>query len=355
MSTPSSDSAQRVLFVIRGKLGESLIPYCMVRAYADARPRDEISLLIRRDYARLLEHEAGIRAIPFGSRVEMMARLLWLRITSPAFDVLAVLWGFGNPVVRIAQLTRARRKIYLDAGYPQWYPEWPPHTDYQDLIDPAWFVTRMFAPDVAKPGRLEIASLVVQRNRAPKPGAVAVIPAADEDRRTFDLPTLKNLLTAVSARHPRHKIWLVVNPGDRRAGEFLAAPLPANVEIRRFFTLSGLLSILVQVDAYYGTDTGVYHLAAAMGISATVLFGPTQPHKIVLPEQSNAGWGRLTVLGDTHCEIKTCTRPLCLYQCVATFAGAECATSIGETPPACPLRAFDEAALRAITQRPAQG
>jgi ADP-heptose:LPS heptosyltransferase len=130
-------------------------------------------------------------------------------------------------------------------------------------------------------------------------------------------------------------------------------PLPAHVEVRRFSTLAGLLAIVLELDAYYGTDTGVYHLASAMGIPATVMFGPTEPKKIVLPGQPHATWIRLKVLGDTHCEIKNCNRPLCLYQCVASFAGTDCRTPLEATPAACPLRAFDAAELPAITQHQA--
>jgi hypothetical protein len=88
-----------------------------------------------------------------------------------------------------------------------------------------------------------------------------------------------------------------------------------------------------------------------MGIPATVLFGPTQPQKIVLPQQPDTTWVRLTVLGGEHCEVKDCARPLCLYQCVASFAGAACATAIADTPGECPLREFDPAALPEITLR----
>ena len=195
--------SQRILFAIRAKLGDSLIPYGMVRAYADAHPRDEVWLLIRRDYGGLLGNEAGVRFVPFGSRLEMIARLLWIRLTQPQFDVLATLWAFGKPALRIAQVVRARRKIYLNDRFSRWYPEWPSQQSYGNHIDGAWLVTRVFAPDIAKPARLEIPSLSAMRNRAPKPGAVGVVPAADEDRRTFDVATLMNLLREVSARHPR--------------------------------------------------------------------------------------------------------------------------------------------------------
>jgi ADP-heptose:LPS heptosyltransferase len=342
--------ARRILFVIRGKLGDSLVLYAMVRAYIQAHPQDQVSLLIRRDYALLLKHEPGLRIIPFNSRVEMMARLLWLRFAEPAFDVLAALWGFGKPVLRIAQLTQAKRKIYLDGRYPKWYPEWPATTFYPTLVDPAWLVTSVFAPGIAKPLKLEVPSLAALRRSVPRAGAIGVIPAANEDRRTFDLETLNSLLAAAGARHPGKQIWLIVNPGDRGADLFLSMPLPANVEIRQFTSLASLLDIVLELGAYYGTDTGIYHLATAMGIPATVFFGPTEPKKIVLPEQPGASWLRLEVLGDTHCEIKDCRQPLCVYQCVASFAGAISSTPLEATPAACPLRAFDGAELPAVTR-----
>jgi len=129
----------------------------------------------------------------------------------------------------------------------------------------------------------------------------------------------------------------------------MAMPLAKNVEIKRFSTLSELADIVSRLDAFYGTDTGVYHLAAAMGVPATVLFGPTRPKAVILPAQPNATGVRLSVLGDAHCDITECTRPLCLYRCVAGFAGADCGTPIEATPPACPLRAFEPAELREIT------
>jgi ADP-heptose:LPS heptosyltransferase len=347
--------AQRVLFVIRGKLGDSLVLYAMVRAYIESRPQDQVSLLIRRDYALLLMREPGLRIIPFNSRVEMMARLLWLRLAEPAFDVLAALWGFGNPVPRIAQLTRAKRKIYLDGRYPKWYPEWPASTFYPTLVDPAWLVTSVFAPGIAKPLKLEVPGLAVLRHSVPRAGAIGVIPAANEDRRTFDLETLEFLLAAAAALHPGKPIWLLVNPRDRGADSFLSMTLPMNVEIRRFASLESMLDIVLELGAYYGTDTGVYHLAAAMGIPSTVFFGPTEPRKIVLPEQPGASWLRLKVLGDTHCEIRDCRRPLCVYQCVASFAGTVSSTPLEATPAACPLRASGIADLSAITRHPPSG
>ena len=82
--------ARRVLFVIRGKLGDTLVAFATVRAYADAFPDDEVTLLTRGAYAALLRGERGIRVIGFSSRLGMLGFLLKLRF-GPHFDALLVL------------------------------------------------------------------------------------------------------------------------------------------------------------------------------------------------------------------------------------------------------------------------
>ncbi len=73
------------------------------------------------------------------------------------------------------------------------------------------------------------------------------------------------------------------------------------------------------MTAYYGADTGLYHLAAAMDIPATVVFGPTQPGRIILPRQ-NAASVRLEVLAEEHCDVKACRNPVCIEQACANLA-----------------------------------
>jgi heptosyltransferase III len=49
------------------------------------------------------------------------------------------------------------------------------------------------------------------------------------------------------------------------------------VELARDLPLPMVASVLARAERYFGHDTGVSHLAAAVGIPATVLFGPTDP------------------------------------------------------------------------------
>ena len=122
-----------------------------------------------------------MRIVPFGSRVEMIARLAWLRVRRESFDVLAVLWGFGPPMRTIARLVDARRRIYLDSRFSDLYAEWPVLPAESTLVDPAVHVIRCFEPKFDAPDRLHLPSLAQSRFRAG--GAIGVVPVADELRR----------------------------------------------------------------------------------------------------------------------------------------------------------------------------
>lgn len=337
---------RRILFAIRSKLGDTLISYAAARAYVDAHPQDAVTLITRTDYARLLAAEPGLRVIGFDSRLEMFLRLLWLRLAEPAFDVLGVLWGSGKPIATIGRMVKAARKIawnkkfapdvFEEGGLPQDYP----------LVAPAMSVIHAFEPAAPAPRQLHIPSLAARYAATPRPRAiVGIVPIADELRRNFDAPTLLILLAEVRKRHPDALLRIYANPRNAGAPELMQTPLPPNCEWRGFSDLRDLVAQYMELTAWVGTDTGLYHLAAAIGIPATVFFGPTQPHKIVMPAQPRATWVRLAELGDTHCEQKACTRPCCLHSAVADFCAVPGPTKLEETPADCPLRAFPEGAL----------
>ena len=336
---------RRILFAIRSKLGDTLISFQCVRAFADAFPDSQVTLLTRSAYATLLRAEHGIRVIGFDSRIEMVLRLLWLRFSEPAFDVLAVLWGSGPPIRLIGRLVRATRKI-------AWSRKFAPDIFEQGqlpqdplLIDPAASVIQVFAPDFASPRTLSIPSLGARYRSQRGNAAIGIAPIADEARRNLDPPTLLLLIAELRRKHLDVPIRVFVNPGNAGSEAVIAMALPAGCELRTFRDLNTLVSDYMHLAAWFGTDTGLYHLAAAIGIPATVFFGPTQAHKIVMPAQKNVQAFRLAALGDMHCEEKACNRPLCLHASLAVWSHAAAATRLEETPPACPLRALPGSAL----------
>ena len=328
---------RRVLFVIRGKLGDTLVAYATVRSFATAFPGDEVTLFTRSGYARLLAGEQGVRVIGFSSRLEMLMRLFgfWLE---PEFDALLVLWGFGTPVKWIGRLVRARRKVYLDGRYSGIFPEYTDLAPSRLQSEPMWRVAKIFEPRLPQPDRLEVPILVSRRKV--DSDAIGIAPLADEARRIMSPQSLAMLVRALAGKYPGASIRVFVNPADRGATALLKAGLPAGAEFRFFPQLDDLVREFSLLSHIYCTDTGLYHLAASMGVPATVFYGPTQPWKNMMPGQPATQGIRLKVLGSSHCEEKGCDAPLCIDAAIADYAREVTARKLAETPSGCPLRAF---------------
>jgi ADP-heptose:LPS heptosyltransferase len=310
--------ARRVLFVVRGKLGDTVIAYATVRAWIESFPADEVTLLVRASYAPLFAREAGLRVIGFGSRLAMLAKALAMRALEPAYDALLVLLGFGAPIRRLGRLVRARRKVYRDGRFASVYAEWPEIPGDHLQHEPAWRVAAVVAPDLAMPQSVRIASLAARRVPG---GAIGIAPVSDETRRTLSPAVVHELADFLALRHPGRALHAFVNRRDRDAAPLLAAGLPRGTELREFPTIGSLVDELARLERFYTTDTGLYHLAVAMGVPTTVFYGPTQPWKNAMPAQPALTRVRLAALGGEHCEEKGCTSAACLNHAVRLHIG----------------------------------
>jgi len=326
---------RRVLFVLRGKMGDTVVSFATVRAYADAHTGDHVTLLVRSNYAPLFEGEAGIRVIGFSSRLAMFAKLALVRWLEPPFDALLVLLGAGAPIARLGKLVRARRKIFLDGRFKDIYPEWPDIPHGHRHFEPAWLVARTYEPALAAPLWSRIPSLAARRRPAK---AIGIAPVSDEPRRTMSPRVVHALAAALLERHAGHAVHVLVNPADEDAKPLLEAALPPGARLRSFRSLDELVNELCALEHLHSTDTGLYHLAAAMGVPLTTYFGPTQPWKNGFPAQPDLTRVRIAALGGEHCEEKGCRRPVCLEIPVAARIGAAIDSRIDDTPPGCLLR-----------------
>lgn len=327
--------SRRILFILRGKLGDTLLAFATVRAWAERFPADEVTLLVRSRYAMLFAREAGIRVLGFGSRLAMFARLLRMRFFEPPFDAAAVLLGYGAPIERLGRLVRAARKLYLDGRFAAVFTEWPQVPPEHVQPEPPWRVAALLAPELPMPRSLRIESLAARR----KPErAIGIAPVSDEARRTMSPAAVHELVAALKARHPGYALHVLVNREDRDAQPLLATGLPGGARFWHFPTLEDLVAELARLAHLYSTDTGLCHLAAAMGVPTTVFFGPTQPWKVGMPAQPAFARLRLAALGGEHCEEKACRAAVCLEQAVRLYAGVDRAAAIEPTPAGCLLR-----------------
>jgi ADP-heptose:LPS heptosyltransferase len=324
---------RKMFVMIRDKLGDSVIAFQALAAYRAANPDDEITLMVHGHYMPLFAHEKGYRFVPYVSSVQAFGWVLWQRLTFRRFDVVLVLRGSGSKVAWIARLLSTKVRIHALNRYPDIFLETPPDPGLALTIDEihieaAMRSLRSLDSDLQFPKRLHIPGLAAYRQTSE---AVVICPVSDEIRRTLSHDDVIQLLPEIRRRHPGVKIWVLV----RRSGEegFVAGDL-AGAEVRAFESIEPLLILLGKAVAYYGVDTGLYHIAAAMGVPAVVFFGPSQPYKVILPEQETESV-RLSELGQTHCDNKDCQRPVCMHKAVAQWSGSPCTD---ETfPQGCPL------------------
>lgn len=311
MSPVPSAPAKRTLFLIRGKLGDSLVNMMCVVEYARRHPEEKIFVLIRRAYAGLFEGLPGIELLPFDSSAE----LLWLTLRTRlggGIDKLAVIWAFGSKMPWVARLSGAKLRAYLDHRFPEGvFTHIAPDLPVEYLCDVGWRVTCLLDPDVARPDRLTFANLARRRKQGEY---VALVPIADEVRRCLDHEHFCLLVEAARERFPGVRLVMFGNLRDAPLRALMERPLPPDVEFIPFSDVPTLVERLAHCVHLLTVDTGVSHLACAMEVPTTVFFGPTEPAKIILPAQQHVETVRLPALGPrNHCEVKHCRRPLCLY------------------------------------------
>jgi ADP-heptose:LPS heptosyltransferase len=82
-------------------------------------------------------------------------------------------------------------------------------------------------------------------------------------------------------------VLLSIGPADEYMSEFCAAMREAGTRIVSGLSPLRLSALLSLCDLYIGSDSGVSHLAAAVGIPAICVFGPTDPD-VWAPQGKNA-------------------------------------------------------------------
>jgi ADP-heptose:LPS heptosyltransferase len=118
----------------------------------------------------------------------------------------------------------------------------------------------------------------------------------------------------------RAMVLLFAAPQDSHTSECLAALRhPEQVYLVQDADLRLVAGLLSRCAAFAGNDTGLMHIAAAMGVPVAAIFGPTWPG-IYLPRHQEArafgGWTQActyrhtAVFGHPHCVYEDC----CLVQ-----------------------------------------
>jgi ADP-heptose:LPS heptosyltransferase len=73
------------------------------------------------------------------------------------------------------------------------------------------------------------------------------------------------------------QVVLIEGPADREATQSIASQIGIALPRLRDETLLNVVGVLSQCDAFLGNDSGLTHVATALGIPTIAVFGPTDP------------------------------------------------------------------------------
>ncbi len=110
-------------------------------------------------------------------------------------------------------------------------------------------------------------------DRAP----VAIHPGSGSPRKNWPLTAWAELGHRILAAEPTRRIVLVGGEADRASLQTLHTTWVERVLVAQDLPLPHLAAVLEKCAVFLGHDSGISHLAAAVGTPCILLFGPTDP------------------------------------------------------------------------------
>ena len=105
---------------------------------------------------------------------------------------------------------------------------------------------------------------------------VALHPGAGSKAKRWPLARFIDLAMRLAAK--QNKLLIIEGPAESGLAAQIVRELPIGAAATaKSLPLDILAAVIAQSNAFVGNDSGIAHLAAALGIPSTVIFGPTLP------------------------------------------------------------------------------
>jgi heptosyltransferase-3 len=275
-------SVQRVLVIRRGAIGDFILTLPALGALRQILPEARIEVMGSPRQAILAHHPTYADRIVDLERFDLYR--LFSRRTNVSERLAAYLGTFGLVVAYLAgagEVVRERLRTYCDGHVVIWPPQPPEGVHATDhLLQPVRAyqagaydaVPRLYLPTEAH----EAAGCFWRRMGLPNEGVVALHPGSGGAYKLWPMPGWQRLMTWLA----RQDIPCILfnGPAERQQVAWLLRetklpPWPCVEDS----SLVDLAAILARCRAFVGHDSGLTHLAAAVGTTTLALFGPTDP------------------------------------------------------------------------------
>jgi heptosyltransferase-3 len=224
---------------------------------------------LRTDYLEIWAAEANLPLVRFASRTRSIVStgLDLLSVTDPPARLLEDLRGFDSIVSWYGANRTEFRDCVKSLGLPfTFHPALP--NDNGNVHATDFYLLEVGAPPGAVP-RI--------RCDVPKEHFAVIHPFSGSPRKNWPMERFRELASQLERDLP---VYWCSGPED--------PPLKGAVRIDNLYELACWLA---RADLYAGNDSGVTHLAAAVGTPVLAIFGPTDP-AIWAPRGPNVRIGR---------------------------------------------------------------
>ncbi|MBU8871935.1 MAG: glycosyltransferase family 9 protein [Gemmatimonadales bacterium] len=314
---------KRILLIRRRAMGDALVTLPAIAQVREAWPEARIDLVMDRPFATLLAGLLpGINILVFppppgsswlhvlrSGRYDLVIdwlsnprTALWTILTGAplrvGYDLRRRWWAYN---IRVARKREAGENLRSFAG-----------ENFLDPLRSLGFLPAPWRGGICAEQPPEYPSGAVRSSILrwieewnSRPGfRVAVVMSATWSAKAWPKCHIRKLIARMSAEGMNPV--LVTGPGD----EALAMALESDLEARYWAPATNLpeLSRLLQsTELFVGTDCGVRHLAAGLGVPTVTLFGPTDPGNWnpTTPEHVSLHVG----CDCSPCDLKTCPLP----------------------------------------------
>jgi heptosyltransferase-2 len=316
VTEPRSDTP--ILLVPYMWIGDFVRCHTVIRLLRQRHPNRPIDVLATTLVAPMVDYMPGVRKgvvcdlprskLALGAQLELARRLrasrygdvlvmprTWKSALAPFLAGIAVRTGFVGEgrIGLLNDLRRGERRLprMLDRCVALALPAAAPA--------PA----ELPAPELRVPGN-EVAEWRARMGLAADRPAIALAPGAVGPSKRWSASRYAELARRLTA--DGHSVWVVGGPDEREVAAEIACVAPAKIRDLTGPDLRNAILALAAADAAVSNDSGLLHVASALGTPAIAIFGPTSPWH----------WAPLNPLaaviqsaGELAC--RPCHRPIC--------------------------------------------
>lgn len=272
----------KILAIQWADIGDLILTTPALSALREAHPSAHIALLTSPHAAPIVQNTTLVDAVYTLPRYAQMGEMLncFWQLRGEKFDTLiffhhlstrAGAWKYAT----LAYLSGAKRRIGLDNGRGGFLTERVPDTGFERHHTAYWLslVGLLGANPAPRP-------CVVARETYPLSVTspyIVVHPGSGgySLARRWDVEKLALTTERVAALH-KAQVVVVGGAGDDGAALLSHLKIPA-LDLTGKTSLPQLADVLAGATYYLGSDSGVSHLAGAVGTPSSVVFGPTNP------------------------------------------------------------------------------